>query len=153
MSSPNPNPRSIRVQSVVNNGRQWHIPLLALVFAAPAHSNGWLAWDVNPAPDDGMIDSQSLIAFCDPSSGGIDFITYNITGYGPVKEGPIDLHVSNVAGEYVGSEMRIFAKVKFPRGTTKVKRYYRWRGAWWTRCQPSTRSARTTWLPRACSIC
>ncbi|KAJ6808512.1 putative cytochrome b561 and DOMON domain-containing protein [Iris pallida] len=93
--------------------------LLSLAFAAPAPSDGWLAWAVNPTAD-GMIGSQTLIAFRGGHSGAVVVKTYNITSYGPVKEGPIGIDVSDLAGEYVGSEMRIFAKVKLARGTTKV---------------------------------
>ncbi|KAJ6824906.1 deSI-like proteinisoform X1 [Iris pallida] len=58
--------------------------LLSLAFAAPAPSDGWLAWAVNPTAD-GMIGSQTLIAFRGGHSGAVVVKTYNITSYGPVK--------------------------------------------------------------------
>lgn len=84
---------------------------LSLAFLAPpAGPTGWVAWALNPtAPR--MIGSQALVAFRQ-SDGRMGVKTYNITGYGPIKEGPIGYRVSDLAAEYSGGVMRIYATVE-----------------------------------------
>lgn len=92
---------------------------LSLAFvAAPPSPDGWVAWAINPTAS-GMVGAQSLIAFRLPD-GSLSVKTYNVSSYGPVSPSPIAFEVSDTEAEYVGGEIRMFARVVLPAGMTKV---------------------------------
>lgn len=96
---------------------------LSFAFVAqPPDPSGWVSWAINPSGG-GMIGCQALIAFRQPD-GAMGVKTYNITGYGPVAEGPIAFETSDLASEFADGAMRMFGKVKLPEGTTVVKQVW-----------------------------
>ncbi|KAG6497018.1 cytochrome b561 and DOMON domain-containing protein At4g12980-like [Zingiber officinale] len=96
---------------------------LSFAFVAPPPSqSGWVSWAINPSGG-GMIGCQALIAFRQPY-GAMGVKTYNVTGYGPVSEGPIAYETSDLVAEFTGGAMRMFGKMKLPEGTTVVKQVW-----------------------------
>lgn len=92
---------------------------LSVAFVAPpAAPSGWVAWAINPTAE-GMAGSQALIAFKQPD-GTMGVKTYNITGYGPLQESPIAYKATDLAAEYVGGAMRVFAKLILGKGAEEV---------------------------------
>ncbi|XP_074570539.1 cytochrome b561 and DOMON domain-containing protein At4g12980 [Curcuma longa] len=90
---------------------------LSIAFVAPpAKPEGWVAWAINPTGG-GMRGSQALIGF-HQADGALAVKTYNISGYGPISEGPIAFETSDLAAEMSGGAMRVFGKLVLPKGMT-----------------------------------
>ncbi|RWR74644.1 putative membrane protein [Cinnamomum micranthum f. kanehirae] len=96
---------------------------LSLAFqATPPHPNGWIAWAINPTSK-GMIGSQSLIAFHQPN-GSMTVQTFDIEAYGPIKESPISIQVSDLEAEFSDGLMRIFATVGVANNATVLNQVW-----------------------------
>lgn len=91
---------------------------LDLAFVAPAKSNGWIAWGINPTAE-GMLGTQALIAFRG-SNGSMAVHTYNITSYQGVFPSPIAFHVWSTSAEHSHEAMQIFTSMALPDKTTNV---------------------------------
>ncbi|KAL8026889.1 hypothetical protein ABFX02_14G059100 [Erythranthe guttata] len=93
---------------------------LSIAFvAAPTRPEGWISWSINPTGT-GMVGAQALAAFRD-SRGGMAVKTYNVTGYGPLKESRVWYEVKESSAEYSGGVMRLFATLVLPeKGLTAV---------------------------------
>ncbi|KAL6978876.1 hypothetical protein U1Q18_020544 [Sarracenia purpurea var. burkii] len=90
---------------------------LSLAFvAAPATSDGWISWAINPTAT-GMVGSQALIAFKD-STGTMTVSTYNLVSYGSIVPSDLSFAVTDLAADYSDGMMRIFATVTLPEKTT-----------------------------------
>ncbi|XP_022953214.1 cytochrome b561 and DOMON domain-containing protein At3g25290-like [Cucurbita moschata] len=95
---------------------------LSVAFVAD-HSNaaGWIAWAVNPTST-GMAGSQALVAYLD---AGVPVVkTYDVASYGSVKPSELSFEVWDVAGEFSGGELIIFAKLKVPVGDTTLNQVW-----------------------------
>lgn len=92
---------------------------LSIAFiAAPAKSNGWISWAINPTAT-GMVGSQALIAF-KQSNGSMIVKTFDIKSYGSLIEGKLSVEIWDTVAEYSDGFMRIFAKVKVPQKASSI---------------------------------
>lgn len=95
---------------------------LSIAFiAAPAKSDGWVAWAINPNAT-GMKGSQTLLAF--QSAGAMTVKTYDIKAIGPISESKLSFDVWDLSAEQSGGVMRIFAKVKVPKNAQSVNQVW-----------------------------
>ncbi|XP_008792963.1 cytochrome b561 and DOMON domain-containing protein At3g25290-like [Phoenix dactylifera] len=96
---------------------------LSIAFVAPpAAEAGWVAWAINPTGM-GMAGSQTLAAFRG-ADGRMVVKTYNITGYGALKESKIAFDTTDLAAEYAGGTMRMFGTVKLGKEMTVVNQVW-----------------------------
>ncbi|XP_054784311.1 cytochrome b561 and DOMON domain-containing protein At3g25290-like [Prosopis cineraria] len=85
---------------------------LSIAFvAAPADSDGWVSWAINPTGV-GMVGAQALIAF--KNNGVMTVKTYKISSYQSVVPGKLSFEVWDTKAEESGGHMTIFAKIKVP---------------------------------------
>ncbi|EPS62641.1 hypothetical protein M569_12149, partial [Genlisea aurea] len=94
-------------------------PTLSVAFtAAPAGSDGWVAWGLNPVAQ-GMVGTQALLAF-KTSSGSFTVKTYNITTKAGITESPILYGVSNQSAQSSGGLTTIFATLGLPQPIASI---------------------------------
>ncbi|KAI4356317.1 hypothetical protein L6164_000349 [Bauhinia variegata] len=79
--------------------------------AAPAKSDGWISWAINPTGD-GMAGAQALVAF--KNDGVMTVNTYNISSYSSILPSKLSFDVWDMKAEESDGVMRILAKVKVP---------------------------------------
>lgn len=94
---------------------------LSLAFvAAPAGTNGWVAWALNPTGE-GMAGAQALVAL--KGSGAPTVRTYNITGYVPLGKAstPIAFPATDLAADSgSGGKIRLYGKLQLHTGMKAV---------------------------------
>lgn len=87
--------------------------------AAPAKSDGWIAWAINPTAT-GMAGSQALVAYKD-SKGAVIVKLYNVSSYEsivPTKK--LSFDVWDTSADESGGLMRIYGKLKVPEELAKA---------------------------------
>ncbi|MCL7040786.1 hypothetical protein MKW94_027262, partial [Papaver nudicaule] len=93
---------------------------LEICFAAhPVTSKGWVAWAINPSSE-GMIGSQTLVAYLGDDMDKVIVKTYNITSY-ELSPSKIDFEVLDLETQYtVDGWIKIYATLVLPKdwGTT-----------------------------------
>ena len=104
---------------VLNSFLHWNFDSsnssLSVVFvAAPAKSDGWVSWAINPTGS-GMVGAQALIAFKNKSAMTVK--TYNIKSYSSIVPEKLSFEVWDMRAEESDGLMSIFAKVKVPEKT------------------------------------
>ncbi|KFK38197.1 hypothetical protein AALP_AA3G081800 [Arabis alpina] len=92
--------------------------LTVAFIAKPAHSDGWVAWAINPTAT-GMSGSQAFVAYRSGSTPVVK--TYNISSYSVLVEGKLafnfwDLKVETMRGDRIA----IYTSVKVPAGADSV---------------------------------
>ncbi|KAI9071259.1 hypothetical protein K1719_009044 [Acacia pycnantha] len=95
--------------------------LAVAFFAAPASSNGWVSWAINPTGA-GMVGAQALIAF--KNSGAMTVKTYNISSYKSIVPGKLSFDVWDTRAEESGGLMMIFAKIKVPENKDSLNQVW-----------------------------
>ncbi|KAK3004668.1 hypothetical protein RJ639_018285 [Escallonia herrerae] len=90
--------------------------------APPAHSDGWIAWAINPTGT-GMAGAQSLIAFKD-SNGSMTVKTYNISSYTSIVQSKILYDVLDSSAENSGGLMKIFATLALPKNMAELNQVW-----------------------------
>ncbi|KAK8717860.1 hypothetical protein V6N13_045113 [Hibiscus sabdariffa] len=82
--------------------------------ATPSKSSGWISWAINPK-DTGMAGSQSLVAYKNSSTGGVQFRTYDVASYSSIVPKDLSFEVwdTSAVSRSDGS-LAIFAKIKVP---------------------------------------
>ncbi|KAL6567050.1 hypothetical protein OROMI_015454 [Orobanche minor] len=99
-------------------------PTLSVAFtAAPATSNGWVAWGLNPTAT-GMVGTQALIAFKE-RNGSLVVKEYNISSYRGISESKISYDVlSKSAIHYSGGNITIYATLELPEAQAEVNQVW-----------------------------
>ncbi|XP_062194937.1 auxin-induced in root cultures protein 12-like [Phragmites australis] len=96
---------------------------LSMAFvAAPAASNGWVAWGLNPTGE-GMAGAQALVALKGSGSSALTVKTYNITGYVPLggASTPIAFPATDLAADAgSGGKIRLYSKLQLHKGMKAV---------------------------------
>ena len=96
---------------------------LAVAFvAAPAASDGWISWAINPSGI-GMVGAQSLIAF-KQEGGSVTVMPFRLNSYQSVEQKNLTLEVSDVSAESSGGQMMIFATFRLPENSTTVNQVW-----------------------------
>ncbi|GLJ31157.1 hypothetical protein SUGI_0624300 [Cryptomeria japonica] len=91
--------------------------------AKPDTSAGWVSWGINPAGT-GMVGTRSLIAF-KHSNGTMVVTTYNITTKKTApKPSAIDYKVEDMAAEFSGGQITIYATWTLMNNKTSI--YHVW---------------------------
>ncbi|TQE12365.1 hypothetical protein C1H46_002018 [Malus baccata] len=92
---------------------------LSIAFvAAPAKTDGWVAWAINPTAEK-MAGSQALLAH-QTANGTPTVTTYNISAYNSIIPGKLSFDVWDVSAEFSSGTFMIFATVKVPKGAVSV---------------------------------
>ncbi|KAM1031650.1 hypothetical protein EV2_036430 [Malus domestica] len=92
---------------------------LSIAFvAAPAKTDGWVAWAINPTAER-MAGSQALLAHL-TANGTPTVTTYNISSYASIIPGKLSFDVWDVSAEFSSGTFMIFATVKVKKDAVSV---------------------------------
>ncbi|XP_043710102.1 cytochrome b561 and DOMON domain-containing protein At3g25290-like [Telopea speciosissima] len=93
---------------------------LMIAFVAPAKSDGWVAWAINPKKP-AMIGSQALIAY--QVDGNMTVKTFDVTSY-KIAPSKIAYEVSDMEAENSDETMTIFATIALPTTMTTINQVW-----------------------------
>ncbi|XP_057964022.1 cytochrome b561 and DOMON domain-containing protein At3g25290-like [Malania oleifera] len=87
----------------------------------PAAPDGWISWAVN-LDGVGMVKAQALIAF--KENGKMTVKPYRLESYRSVVQQNLTVGVSDLSAESSGGQMKLFATLAMPAGTSSVNQVW-----------------------------